>query len=288
MGAWSSRESFTDADATSAIQTFAPSANKQVYMSVINDFNDTVVKGSADSITPQAVDAYLGQQGTLSATEKGQLRSILLQVFGVKQGPADLKESSQIKFQPDGTSLQPEMGVLLPISRNAPPGTYVTEDPDPVLPDTKKMPKIPSLNRGGSGQAEAYTWDLASYQQGDVAGQYPSRGYPPATIPPKNVREGMSTMAGTTTITNEIYGPRVPKERGVIQKSDGVSGLDASELYPPMYGPSTISFNVSGAPVTGLGELTGQDTLAPTSFQIPTLPKIDPVPYLADFSKFQK
>lgn len=284
MGAWASRESFTDADVSSAIQTFAPSANKEVYTSVINDFNDTVVKGSADTITPQAVDAYLGQQGALSATEKSQLRSILLQVFGVKQGPADLKEAGQIKFQPDGNSLQPKMGSLLPVEDNAPPGTYVTADPEPVLPDTKKMPKIPTLNRGGSGEAEAYTWDLAAYQQGDVAGQYPSRGIPPATIPPKNVREGMSTMAGTTTITNEIYGPRVPKQRGPSKPSG--NGLDDSELYPPMYGPSMGPLPKTAK--TGLGELTGQDTIPPTAFQIPALPKIDPVPYLPDFSAFQK
>lgn len=285
MGAWASRESFTDADVSSAIQTFAPSANKEVYRSVIQDFNDTVVKGSSESITPQTVDSYLGQQGALSATEKGQLRSILLQVFGVKQGPADLKEAGQIKFQPDGNALQPKMGSLLPIEDNAPPGTYVTADPEPVLPDTKKMPKIPTLNRGGSGEAEAYTWDLAAYQQGDVAGQYPSRGIPPATIPPKNVREGMSTMAGTTTITNEIYGPRVPKQRGPQPKPTG-NGLNDSELYPPMYGPSLRP----NAPVTktGIGDLTGQDTIPPTAFQIPALPKIDPVPYLADFSAFQK
>jgi hypothetical protein len=251
---------------------------------VINDFNDTVVKGSSESITPQAVDAYLGQQGTLSPTEKGQLRPILLQVFGVKQGPADLKEAGQIKFQPDGNALQPKMGSLLPIEDNAPPGTYVTADPEPVLPDTKKMPKIPTLNRGGSGEAEAYTWDLAAYQQGDVAGQYPSRGIPPATIPPKNVREGMSTMAGTTTITNEIYGPRVPKQRGP-QKPSG-NGLDGSELYPPMYGPSLRPLPKTAK--TGLGDLTGQDTIPPTAFQIPALPKIDPVPYLPDFSAFQK
>ena len=287
MGAWASRESFTDADVSSAIQTFAPSANKEVYTSVINDFNDTVVKGSSESITPQAVDAYLGQQGALSPTEKGQLRSILLQVFGVKQGPADLKESGQIRFQPDGNALQPKMGSLLPIEDNAPPGTYVTADPDPVLPDTKKMPKIPTLNRGGSGEAEAYTWDLAAYQQGDVAGQYPSRGIPPATIPPKNVREGMSTMAGTTTITNEIYGPRVPKERGVRPKrpnEDPVRG--DTQLYPPMYGPTTTP--PPSVTQTGIGDLTGQDTIPPTTFQIPALPKIDPVPYLPDFSAFQK
>ena len=287
MGAWASRESFTDAEVSSAIQTFAPSANKEVYTSVVSDFNDTVVKGSAESITPQAVDAYLGQQGSLSPTEKSQLRPILLQVFGVKQGPADLKEAGQIRFQPDGNALQPKMGSLLPIEDNAPPGTYVTADPEPVLPDTKKMPKIPTLNRGGSGEAEAYTWDLASYQQADVAGQYPSRGIPPATIPPKNVREGMSTMAGTTTITNEIYGPRVPKERGAPPKPTGdANGLNGSQIYPQVYGPS--SRPPAKAAQTGLGDITGQDTMPPTAFQIPALPTTEPVPFLADFSKFQK
>ena len=269
MGGWVSRESFT----------------QEVYQSVIQDFRDTVVKGSSETITPQAVDAYLGQQGSLSPAEKKELRSLLLQIFGVKGGPADLKESGQIKFQPDGNALQPKMGALLPISKNAPPGDYVSADPDPVLPDTKKMAQRPSLNRGGSGEAAAYTWDMAAYQQADVAGQYPSKGFVPPSIPPKHVREGMSTMAGTTTITNEIYGPRVPKDRGTPRqvKEDGTAV--ASEIYPSIYGPS---MRPAVKPQTGLGDLTGQDTIPATAFVIPSLPKTEPVPFLTDFSAFGK
>lgn len=336
MGASVSREPFTAQDVQAAIRRHAPSANVRVYESVVGDFYTNVIQGSADTITPQAVDAFLGQQGSLNPDEKRDLRVILLDVFKIQQGPADIKEATQIRFQPDATALQPRMAAK-PVPDNAPPADYVTADPDPVLPDTKKMPKLPTLNRGGSGQAEAYTWDLAAYQQADVTGSYPSRGIPPATIPPRNVREGMSTMAGTKTITNEIYGPRVPRERGVSTNVAGSgSGAGGStEIYPRMYGPTTgpremPSGSGGGVPVVApgetpattilagsgtrcpvppdqggfpgvygssggaaipqldTGELTGTKTIPAAAFQIPAMAKINPVPYLPDFSRFQK
>ena len=338
MGAWASRESFTVEDVRASIQRYAPGGSIRVYESVVSDFND-IIKGSADTVTPQTVDAFLGQQGSLSPTEKQNLRLILLDIFQVRRGPADIKELEQIRFQPDATALQPRMAAL-PVADNAKPSVYVTVDPTPVLPDTKKMPKIPSLNRGGSGVADAYTWDLASYQQADVAGQYAGRGYPPATIPPRNVREGMSTMAGTTTITNEIYGPRVPREKGPPPSSGGLGAAgngSSSEIYPLMYGPSMgprtkpgggggggtvvapgetpaatgsgggltsagcpvppeqggfpgvyASSGSSAIPQLDTGELTGTKTIPAIAFYTPPTAKIDPVPYLADFSKFQK
>lgn len=292
MGGWVSRESFSgsDPEVTKIIESVAPSANKAAYQSIVTAFYNDVIKGSPETPTPQAVDAYLGYQTKtpITATDKQMLRKILIQVFKIQDGPSAEREAKQIKFQPDGTSLQPKMGALLPISSNAPPGDYVTADPDPVLPDSKKMAQKPTLNRGGSGEAAAYTWNMAAYQQDDVTGSYPSRGIPPATIPPKNVRESMSTMAGTTTITNEIYGPRVPKERGKppapLRDADGNS-LDSTQIYPSIYGPS---MRLSVAPKTGTGDLTGQDTIPATAFIIPSLPKTEPVPFLTDFSKFGK
>lgn len=289
MGGWASRESFSgsDPEVTKVIESVAPSANKAAYQSIVTAFYNDIIKGAPETPTPQAVDAYLGYQTNtpITATDKQLLRTILLRVFKIQEGPAMEREAQQIKFQPDGNSLQPKMGALLPISRNAPPGTYVSADPDPVLPDSKKMAQKPTLNRGGSGEAAAYTWNMAAYQQDDVTGSYPSRGIPPATIPPKNVRESMSTMAGTTTITNEIYGPRVPKERGKPAAPPSDGNGNASEIYPAIYGPS---MRPGVKTQTGLGDLTGQDTIPATAFIIPSLPKTEPVPFLTDFSKFGK
>ena len=289
MGAWVSREGFSSSDpiVETTIKRLAPGANVANYRSVVDSFYRDVVQAAPDTPTPQSVDAFLGQQGTLTGTEKVEVRLILLDLFKIRPGPAEERESKQIKFQPDATALQGRMAAL-PIPDNAPPADYVSADPDPVLPDSKKMAQVPTMNRGGSGEAAAYTWDMAAYQHADVAGQYPSKGFRPATVPPGHVRESMSTMAGTTTITNEIYGPRVPKERGKpVLPTEGDGGKPtADEMFPMMYGPSMKS--VAKPPQTGLGDLTGHDTIPPTAFILPATAKTEPVPFLADFSKFGK
>lgn len=276
--------------------------SEEVDKSVIDAFRREVIQGSPDTPTPQAVDAFLGTQ-TLTGADKQRLRGILIQTFQIRQGPAEEREAKQIKFQPDGTLLQPKMAAL-PVPDNAPPGDYVTADPDPVLPDTKKMAQLPSMGRGGSDtQAGAYTWNLAAYQQQDVAGQYKGRGIPPATVPPTHVREMMSTMAGTVTQTNDIYGPRVPKERGVAWTRAAVSE-DSSRAYPPMTGPGQSmrpGGGAGGAGGTGDDGLSGAfpggckplEQAPPIPRQtlevvIPNMPKTEPVPFLGDFSGFYK
>lgn len=70
----------------------------------------------------------------------------------------------------------------------AAPAPYETADPKPIFPKSKVMPQLPSLGRGGN--ASAYTWDQAAFQQ-DSAVSRPG------------IAEGFSTMSGAP-VTNEI------------------------------------------------------------------------------------
>lgn len=249
-------------------------------------------------------------------------------------------DRTKILFQPNWASLQDGMGIAS-VEDASSPADYVSADIDPVLPNSKPMCQRSSFERGGGNtNAAAYSWNLAAYQQEDVAGQYPGPELRTAgqNFMMGHVREGMSTLAGTATVTNEIYGPRIPKMSGPPPNTDGDgSGTGADRRLPPMFGPKPTwqrtgaaaaaqpattgsaagsagpagSAGSAGGPIpsrvclplqTGTpgiddnyGELdpTKQAALQkglvpppPTGFAVPPMAKTEPVPFLADFSKF--
>lgn len=312
------RPSADDASLVSKIRSTGPAdVNVDLYVTVLRDFYDSVYVPSADSPTLQAVDAFIGQKDVLRPADKAPMRELILHVFSISPGPAVDREKQQIVFTPDATLLQPQMSTP-GVHESSAPGDYVTADPTPVLPDSKKMSQIPTLDRGGSStNAGAYTWNLAAYQNEDVAGMY--KGPMPKPVVPwpvKGVVEGMSTMADAKTTTNEIYGPRVPK-MGTKPPSLPSAKPDGSDgrAYPLLYGPAVTGGKVTNGAAGGgsgggfdkpypggSGPLAqGPDadgyiadgigvpdgiTSPPIMFRVPPKVNAEPLPFLNDFSKF--
>ena len=299
-----SRPSKADPSVVEAITRGYPGADVGKFISILDAFYDDVYSHSDLKISTQSVDAFIGQQNVLSPDEKESIKPIILQVFSINSDISGFdKESAQIQFKPNATSLQPRMAAL-PVRENEVSSDYTTFDPDPVLPDSKKMPQLDTMDRGGSGQdAAAYSWNMAAYQQANVEGRYPSKGVPPATVPPQHVREYMSTMAGTTTTTNEIYGPRVPPKK--LENAQYPGKSDSKHWYyqyPAISGPylhnpdrsssgTGLSTDLGGRQVKN-SELSINDSpdkvLPAASITIPSIAQIEPVPFLGDFTKFYK
>ena len=163
----------------------------------------------------------------------------------------------------------------------AAPEPYETADPNPIFPKSKVMPQLPPLGRGGD--AAAYTWDQAAYQQDSAVAR-------------PGIAEGFSTMSGAP-ITNEIYGPRIPKQSGMM--SEPKSQVDDSTRLPMLYGPdfrpkkNAPPPNPAGACAIQAGPGSndllsdGAVTAQQVVMELPAnMPKTEPVPFLGDFTKF--
>jgi hypothetical protein len=69
-------------------------------------------------------------------------------------------------------------------------------------------------------------------------------------VPKIGTVEHMSTMAGTITQTNEIYGPRLPKQKYAHEVPPSIES--PPRMYPKIYGPG----NPPGSELGGVSETT--------------------------------
>lgn len=265
---------------------------------VIRDFRETIYQSNPRTPSREEVISYLSNLA-IRPEEKEALVPILESTFKT----AD-RETSQIKFTPDGTKIQPKMAAEEPIGSNAKHGDYETSDKDPVMPKSKVMSQTTPLNRD---EVKPYNMNFTAFQQDSV----PPQKLNPYVQKIAGMREHMSTMAGGMAQTNEIYGPRIPKQ-ATSRTTDTILPLDSSKMYPMMFGPVGPGGTpgLPGAPAGPKGPgytesvpigkkdptvVSGPDLslmATPPYVEIPRLQtsttKTEPVPFLNDFSKFYR
>lgn len=295
--------SISDPYLVSKIESIMPPDSRlDTYIAVLKDYYATVFSTTKKTPSVQEVQSYLVQQ-SITPGDIEALTKIMPDVFTTME--YDTKTPG---FIPDGTLIQPKMAAE-PVKDNAKYGEYETSDKDPVMPKSKVMPQIPSLERGGGPDVAAYTWNLAAYQQDSVESIPGGKSNPYVPKIPGTI-EHMSTMAGAVTQTNEIYGPRIPKQ-ALTAQSEQVSYIDPNMMLPNLYAPIGVKplnkgSGGSGDPMATLGSLASGacdigDSIGPGDLSvlavsadyvpvervpIPDTTKTEPVPFLADFSKF--
>jgi len=244
---------------------------------VIRDFRETIYKSNPRTPSEEEVISYLSNLSILPK-EKEALIPILQATFKTES-----RETEQIKFIPDGTKIQPEMAAEEPVGANAKHGDYETSDKDPVMPKSKVMAQTTPLNRD---TVEPYNMNLIAFQQDSV----PPQKLTPYSQKIAGMREHMSTMAGGMAQTNEIYGPRIPKQ-ATSRTTDTVLPVDSSKMYPMLFGPvgpgaiaRTPAYTES---TSGDLSATGSEYIPVSRIVQPTV-KTEPVPFLNDFSKFYR
>jgi|LakMenEpi03Aug12_release.lakeMendotaPanAssembly.Ray.scaffolds.fasta_scaffold00948_51 hypothetical protein len=250
---WQTREQFEvpATDDPLLVSMAAPGANLATYVAIVKDFYNTIYLYDPHRPTKDEAISYLANQ-SIRGEDKEALAKILPLVF--KDMPP---EKQSAKFKPDKTKLQPEMAAE-PVADNAKPAEYETFDKDPVMPKSKVMSQRFSLNRGGD--ATAYTWNPEAYAQ-DTVQSVP--GNKPNPYLPKLSRtvEHMSTMAGVVTHTNEIYGPRIPKQK--FGKDLPPSSELTSGMIPSLYGPGAKMPRPSENPYSESPGLIGPESTVP-------------------------
>lgn len=299
--------SITDKKLVSTIETVMPPGSElKTYIAVLKDYYTTVFSNTKTTPSVQEIQAYLFQQ-SLTPEDIKALTKIMPEIF-----TATVYNDEPPDFIPDGSLIQPTMAAE-PVKQNAKYGGYETSDKDPVMPNSKVMAQRPSLERGGGPDVAAYTWNLAAYQQDTV--QSVPGGKPNPYVPKlPGTTEHMSTMAGAVTQTNEIYGPRIPKQALTAELTQSTSSIDPTKMLPSIYSPVGVrpltSSSGDSAGVTeplgtlgsgacdigssgqsvGPGDLsilaTSADYVPVKRVPIPDTTKTEPVPFLADFSKF--
>jgi hypothetical protein len=309
--------SITDKKLVSTIETVMPPGSKlDTYIAILKDYYSTVFSSTKTTPSVQEIQAYLFQQ-SISAQDIEALTKIMPEIFTTTV----YNDEKTSDFVPDGSLIQPEMAAE-PVKDNAKRGVYETSDKDPVMPNSKVMAQRSSLQRGDGPNVAAYSWNLAAYQQDNVQSAPGGKTNPYVPKLP-GTTEHMSTMAGAVTQTNEIYGPRIPKQE-LSPPVDPVSSVDSTKMLPNLYAPIGVRplrnrssggsggsgglggsggsggfDDVSGA-VSGPGFVPGESvgpgdlSILATSADyvpiervpIPDTTKTEPVPFLADFSKF--
>ena len=297
------------------------------YISVLKDYYDTVFLNTKTTPSIQEVQTYLFQQ-SISSADREALAKIMPGIFKANI----LIDEQNVQFVPDGTDIQPMMAAE-PVKENAVPAGYETSDKDPVMPKSKAMFQRSSLERGDGPNVAPYSWNLAAYQQ-DTIQSVPGKQSNPYVPKMIGTTEHMSTMAGTVTQTNEIYGPRIPKRSAadMVTKPDENSDKIFPDLYSPVgvgginrhkkvsesknsnvegcpvpgsvggpgsvdvpgsvRGPGSVDVPgsaVIGSTVPGLNEMTSPEYVPISRMVIPSnVSKMEPVPFLNDFSKFYR
>lgn len=275
----------TDRALVSKIEARAPGGvSVQSYVSVLQDYFDTVYTPDPNPPTPQQVDAYLGGKTTLSPADKEALRDLIVQIFYVDlQQTAAQREAQQVQFQP--TAALQDSWAAPPISEIAVPGGYATSDPNPVMPGTTRAPTQP-MGRGSVEPAYMPT----------IAEQATGTSYVPT---PTGITVS-SALAEVKVPAQEIRGPRIPKERGVATSMADGTPADPTQMLPELYGPQggngrgggsssgTIGALPGGANQVGLDPLalSGSGNAMPMVTLPDSMIKMEPVPFLADFSSF--
>jgi hypothetical protein len=268
------------------------------YIAVLKDYYDTVFLNTKTTPSTREIQSYLFQQ-SISSADREALAKIMPEIFKANI----LADEGSVQFVPDGTDIQPTMAAE-PVKDNAVPAGYETSDKDPVMPKSKAMFQRSSLERGDGLNVAPYSWNLAAYQQ-DTVQSVPGKQSNPYVPKLIGTTEHMSTMAGTVTQTNDIYGPRIPKRLAsdpltVIQEdtSDrifpglyspiGARGIKLPTTAASVYDPEVPGTAVVGSKVPGLDETVSPDYVPISRMTIPPVSKMEPVPFLNDFSKFYR
>lgn len=275
-----SRPASSDAGLVSKIKAEGPiGVDVEAYVRVLQKFYDNVYTPAPNKPTTQMVDTFLnGSEMSLTPQDKTVLRQIILQVFKIQSElTAAQREAQQVIFQPSASALQDSMAAS---SQEGGPGA--TDVGETVF---TQLGQLNPLGRGGSGAA--YAIDLQAYNEDTpLAVNATQRSSSSTGTPFRTSME--SEMAGATVPTRPLYGPRVPKERGEARKPSAVAPLDPSRQYPDLIGPPDGKGR-EPSPFVGNNAL-GTTTPLPEQGQgpqvtFPNMPKFEPLPVLADFSK---
>ena len=292
------RESFTNPDVLaptkgdkaleSKIKAMGPSGvNVDAYISQLSTFYENVYKTSPMEPTEQQVDAYLnGIESSINPNDKGPLKAIILDWFNIRRsGSAAEREAQQMTFEPSVSALQDSMA--------AAEGDRTEAETTVGNTVMTQLAQMNPLGRGGKGEVyglDAYNQDTPlSYNP--TLRQQASGG--PGGTPFITVQSG---LADVPVKTQEIYGPRVPKDGRGSRNPRATAPPDPSKAYPLLLGPDAAprkgALDRQATPLSGNNALQGTNlgsTLPAKSVGLPlvTLPntvEVEPIPVLADFS----
>lgn len=288
------RESFTNPEVLaptkgdkaleSKIKALGPSGvNVDAYISELSTFYNNIYKTAPNEPTEQQVDTYLnGIESSINPTDKGPLKEIIMQWFKIKRaGTAAERDAKNVAFTPSTANLQDTMA--------AAEGSNETQGSTDVGNTVMtQLGQMNPLGRGGDGAA----YGLDAYNQDTPPSYNPAlKGASGSGAAFITVQSG---LADVPVKTQEIYGPRVPKEAGKAAQPKATSPPDPSKAYPKLLGPDAAprkgGLDRQAAPLTGnnaLGDFKlPAKSVGMPAVTLPNTPEVEPIPVLADFSKF--